>query len=823
MIVLKFGGSSVAEPSRIKHIGALIKARLDQQEELSIVFSAFGGVTDSLIDMAQTASKGSSDYKQIHNDFVKRHNDALAELVQGPALSAAQEKLQHNHDTLEQLLSGVYLVREASLRTMDYILSFGERNSCFIIAEYFKSIGLNAAFLDAREIIKTDKTFGAAQVDFPITNESCKQFFTQNPGKTHVVTGFIASDVGGLTTTLGRGGSDFTAAILAGALDAEKLEIWTDVDGVLTCDPRKVSKAYTVESLSYNEAMELSHFGAKVIYPPTIQPALAKQIPIYIRNTFNPDFPGTKISKESDESKARIKGMSSMSGVCLLTLQGPGMMGIPGIAARFFGSLARKKINVVMITQGSSEHSICVAIKQAKKDEAIAAVEDEFKSEIEQSFIQTVGVLDDVNIIAIVGQNMRKIPGVAGRLFGALGKEGVNVVAIAQGSSELNISFAINAADERKALNLIHDSFFLSNLKTVNVFMVGVGLIGGTLLKQISEQEESLQKTQKLQINVVGLANSKKMLFEENGIDLSKWKDHLDNSQNQSSVAGFVENMKQMNLPNSVFVDNTANKSLPDIYRDVLNHNISICTPNKVANSSSYAQYSSLSAIARHKNVDFLYETNVGAGLPVISTLRTLIESGDEIVKIEAVLSGSVSYIFNNWTAERAFKDLVMEAKELGYTEPDPRDDLSGLDIKRKILILSREAGYAVEPDDVQVEPILPQSSIDAPTVEAFIDTLSTENDHFKTLIDKADEEQKAIRYIASFEAGQAAVKLQFVDQDNPFYSLKGSDNMIVFTTRRYANRPLVVRGPGAGAEVTAAGVFSEIISIGNKNHYGFN
>jgi len=823
MIVLKFGGSSVAEPSRITHIGNLLKKRVDQGEELTVVFSAFGGVTDTLISMGEEAAKGSSDYKQILKEYVTRHNTALKELLDESQYKEAQIKLSENHETLEQLLRGVYLVREASLRTMDYILSFGERNSCFIIAEYFKTIGIAASFVDARQIIKTDKNFGSAIVDFSITNGTIQEYYSSDNSEVKVVTGFIASDIGGLTTTLGRGGSDYTAAILAGALSAEKLEIWTDVDGVLTCDPRKVSKAYTVESLSYNEAMELSHFGAKVIYPPTIQPALAKDIPIYIRNTFNPDFGGTKISKESDESKARIKGMSSMSGVCLLTLQGPGMMGIPGIAARFFSSLARQKINVIMITQGSSEHSICVAINQKKKSEAIDAIQEEFKSEIEHKFIQPVGVFDDLNIIAIVGQNMRKIPGVAGRLFGSLGKEGVNVVAIAQGSSELNISFAISADDERKALNLIHDSFFLSNLKTVNVFMVGVGLIGSTLIKQISEQEKSLQEGQKLQVNIVGLANSKKMVFNETGIDLENWNEKLDLSQMQSSIAGFVENMKQMNMPNSVFVDNTANKNLPDIYQDVLNHNISICTPNKVANSSSFAQYKSLSSIARQKNVSFLYETNVGAGLPVISTMRSLIESGDEILKIEAVLSGSVSYIFNNWTADRPFKELVLEAKELGYTEPDPRDDLSGSDIKRKILILAREAGHAIEPDDVVVEAILPVVSMEAETVDAFINTLETESAHFQNLIQKADQEQKAIRYIASFENGKAIVKLMFVDQSNPFYSLQGSDNMIVFTTKRYSSRPLVIRGPGAGAEVTAAGVFSEIISIGNKNHYGFN
>jgi aspartokinase/homoserine dehydrogenase 1 len=435
MNILKFGGTSVAEPSRIKHIGELLSARIKQGENISIVCSAFSKVTDSLIQMGELAAKGNEDYLQVHQQFVERHDNALKELVSDDALSIAEKTLAENHDTLKQLLKGVYLVREVSPRTMDYILSFGERNSCFIIAQYLKESGLNAAFLDARKVIKTDKTFGAARVDFSLTNEYINAHFTKNPNTLNVITGFVASDVGGLTTTLGRGGSDYTAAIFAAALETEKLEIWTDVDGVLTCDPRKVSKAYTVESLSYNEAMELSHFGAKVIYPPTIQPALSKGIPIYIRNTFNPDFEGTKISKESDETNARIKGMSSMSGICLLTLQGSGMMGIPGIAARFFSSLARKKINVIMITQASSEHSICVAIKKGDKHDAITAIEEEFKNEIENAFVEPVSVFDDLTIIAVVGQNMRKIPGVAGRLFGALGKEGVNVAAIAQGSS----------------------------------------------------------------------------------------------------------------------------------------------------------------------------------------------------------------------------------------------------------------------------------------------------------------------------------------------------------------------------------------------------
>jgi len=822
MNILKFGGTSVAEPARIMHIGALLTARINQGENLSIVCSAFSKVTDSLIKMGELAAKGNDEYLKVHQQFVDRHENTLQKLVSKDAYTQAKKTLDENHDTLKQLLKGVYLVREASLRTMDYILSFGERNSCFIIAEYFKEIGLKAAFLDARKVIKTDKNFGAARVNFSLTNDAINIHFAKHKNKLNVITGFVSSDVGGLTTTLGRGGSDYTAAIFAGALQAEQLEIWTDVDGVLTCDPRKVSKAYTVESLSYNEAMELSHFGAKVIYPPTIQPALSKGIPIFIKNTFNPDFEGTKISEESDESNARIKGMSSMSGVTLLTLQGSGMMGIPGIAAKFFSSLARRKINVIMITQASSEHSICVAIKKGDKKEAIRAIEEEFKNEIKGTFIEPVSVFDDLTIIAVVGQNMRKIPGVAGRLFGALGKEGVNVVAIAQGSSELNISFAIKTDDEIKALNLIHDSFFLSNSKTVNVFMIGVGLIGGTLLKQICDQQQSLIETEKLQINVVGLANSKKMVFNHNGVDLNNWKKELDDSTLHSSIAGFVENMTRLNLPNSVFVDNTANKELPDVYKTILNNNISICTPNKVANSSSYAKYTTLKKIARQKNVEFLYETTVGAGLPVISTLRTLMESGDRIIKIEAVLSGSVSFIFNNWKQGTSFKDLVLQAKDLGYTEPDPRNDLSGLDIKRKILILSREAGRMIEPDDVDVEAILPAASINATSIDDFLETLSTEKVHFDNLIDKAGTD-KAIRYVASLDGDKAKVQVQYVDSDNPFYGLQGSDNMIVFTTSRYSTRPLVVKGPGAGAEVTAAGVFSEIISIGNKNHFGFN
>lgn len=823
MKVLKFGGSSVAKPERIQHIGKLLQERLAAGDDIAVVFSAFGGVTDTLIAMAKQAENGDDTYLNDLEAFVVRHNQALEDLIGKDGSESAFKNLNTNHNTLKELLRGVFLVREASLRTMDYILSFGERNSCFIISEYLNSLGLGTEFLDARQIIKTNKNFGSAVVNFSLTNDLIVEYYKAHP-KTQIVTGFIATDVGGLTTTLGRGGSDYTAAIIAGALDAEKLEIWTDVDGVLTCDPRKVKQAYTIDSLSYNEAMELSHFGAKVIYPPTIQPALLKNIPIFIKNTFNPTFPGTRISEEADEKiTARIKGLSSMSGASLLTLQGPGMMGVTGIAARFFGSLARESVNVIMITQGSSEHSICVAIKQDMRTKAINAVQLEFENEIENGFIEPLHSEDELSILAIVGENMRQIPGVAGRLFNALGKNGINVKAIAQGSSELNISFAIMSLDEKKALNLIHDSFFLSNLKTVNVFMIGVGLIGGTLLKQILGQHQHLSEAQKLQINIAGLANTKKMVFDDQGIDLLNWKDKLDGSEVSSNVEDFVQKMIEMNLPNTVFIDNTANQSLPDYYERILNANISISTPNKVATSSSFSNYQNLQKIAQQKNIDFLYETNVGAGLPVLSTMRTLIQSGDKIEKIEAVLSGSVSYIFNKFHSGVSFHELVLEAKELGYTEPDPRDDLSGMDIKRKILILSREAGAHMEPDEVEVEAILPKASIEAPNVEAFMQSLIDQNDHFVTMIKKAESNKQVLRYIATFVNGKAKVALAYVDGSSPFYGLKGSDNMIVFTTSRYKDRPLVVRGPGAGAEVTAAGVFSEIISIGNKNHFGLS
>lgn len=818
MKVLKFGGSSVANAERIKALIEIIKGYDNETERFTIVCSAFGGITDMLIEMSTKASRADESYKELLEEFYTRHNEAAETLLTGTALTESKAVLDDQYHTLGSLLYGISLVREASKRTMDYVLSFGERSSNFLIAAALRQDSIDAHYLDARQIIKTNKEFGAASVDKKLTYELINTYYAEHKG-IHIVTGFISSDIGGLTTTLGRGGSDYTAAILAGALDASVLEIWTDVDGVLTTDPRKVKKAYSIKQLSYNEAMEMSHFGAKVIYPPTIQPALEKKIPIYIRNTFNPTFIGTKIDEHVDPvmDDRKIKGISAMSDISLITLEGTGMIGIPGIAARLFGSLAQQKINIVLITQASSEHSICFAINKSQTNIAISTIEEEFEKEIGAQKINPVKVEKELSILAVIGENMRNIPGIAGKLFSAMGKNGVNVVAIAQGSSELNISFVISAKDQNKALNLIHDSLFLSAARTIHVYMMGVGLIGKTLLSQIQNQHKSLIDNQDIDIKIVGLANSRKMHFNAEGVEIDTWDSSLAQSELSSNIDGFVDMMIDQNLANSIFIDCTASKDIPKYYKKVLSNSISITTPNKVATSSSQDQYDELKKIARAKQVEFMYETNVGAGLPVISTLRSLLDSGDQIIKIEAVLSGTLSYIFNTFNSEVSFANVVKEAKEQGYTEPDPREDLSGTDVARKVIILGRESGIQLGLDNVAIKPLLSDAAVAADTIDAFFKVLEVEASHYQTMIQKAESKKQKLRFIASIENGVAQAALQSVDASSPFYSLEGSDNMIVFTTRRYNQRPLVVKGPGAGAEVTAAGIFSEIIQLAQK------
>lgn len=817
MRVLKFGGSSVSQPDRVLMVAEILRDYYSQGIEFAVVFSAFGGITDSLIHMSRLAERGDENYFTHFEAFSQRHFHAAQTLLQGPFLQKALPELENNHEVLKNLLYGIFLVREVSPRTMDYVLSFGERNAAFLIAHVLQQIGLPAQYLDARKVIKTDKNFGNAKVDLEMTYENIQDHFDQFT-EIQVVTGFIASAKGGLTTTLGRGGSDYTAALLGAGLNAECIEIWTDVDGVLTADPRKVKKAFTIPTLTYAEAMEMSHFGAKVIYPPTIQPALDKKIPLIIKNTFNPEFPGTHISEKADLSAqgTPVKGISSIHHVALLTLQGSGLFGVPGIAARLFGALAQAKVNVILITQGSSEHSISFAVQPDLAPKAKKAVEEAFDIERNGGLIEPVKVEDNLSVVAIIGERMRYQPGIAGRLFQALGKNGVNVVAIAQGSSELNISVVVNREDETKALNVLHEAFFLSDTSELHLFIIGVGLIGSTLLQQIQAQKEFLFREQALEIKVVGLANSKRMLFQEKGIPLDSWSHELKASELPMDLEGFIARMKRLNLANTIFVDNTASQEIASHYASILEASISISTPNKIATSSSFDQYRMLKTIAKQRGVLFQYETNVGAGLPIISTLNDLILSGDRIQKIEAVLSGSLSFIFNSFKPGVRFSDIVKEAQRRGYTEPDPREDLLGLDVRRKLIILARETGLALEADEVMVQPLLPEACVNADTIDSFFEELEKADPYFDTLLAKAASKGCVLRLAATLDHAEASISLVEVHSSHPFFQLDGSDNMIVFTTARYKERPLVVRGPGAGAEVTAAGVFSEVIKIGN-------
>jgi bifunctional aspartokinase / homoserine dehydrogenase 1 len=818
MKVLKFGGSSVGTPERIKGLLEILKSYYTRGDQFTVVFSAFSGVTDSLLEMSGRAAAGDENWRASFEAFAKRHQDAIKELVGGQEQAQVAAEMERSHASLANMLSGIFLVREASPRMMDYVVSFGERSSAFIIAAAMRQAGIPASFLDARKIIQTNDAFLSAKVNFAVTNPLIKEYYAQHPD-VQVVTGFIGSTPDGLTTTLGRGGSDYTAAIIAAGLDAENIEIWTDVDGVLTADPRKVKKAFTIPKMTYAEAMEMSHFGAKVIYPPTLQPALQKRIPLFIKNTFNPSFVGTYITDKRDPSGHAVTGISSINKVAMLTLQGGGMVGVPGIAWRLFGSLAKAGISVILITQGSSEHSITFAITPEVAFRAKQQVEAEFEYEIEKGMVEPLKIESDLSVIAIIGENMRFRPGIAGRMFQALGKNGVNVVAIAQGSSELNISVVVAHADEAKAMNALHEAFFLSDTKELHVFMVGVGLIGSTLIEQIRAQAAFLKEKRSLEIKIVGLANSKVMLFNEDGIDLANWKEQLTASGEKLNLANFVEQMKGLNLSNSIFVDNTASEEVPRFYEAILGHSISISTPNKIATSSSYLQYQRLKGIAARRGVPFLYETNVGAGLPVIGTLEDLITSGDRILKIEGVLSGTMSFIFNKFKkGGEPFSAIVREAKQLGYTEPDPRDDLGGADVRRKLLILARETGLPLEAADVLIESILPKAAQDAPNVDAFFAELEKADAHFEKMAADAAAEGKALRMVASLDkqTGKATIGLRAVDASHPFFGLSGSDNMIVFTTERYKERPLVVRGPGAGAAVTAAGVFAEVVRIGS-------
>jgi len=708
------------------------------------------------------------------------------------------------------------LLNEISLKTKDYLLSFGERFSAIIITQAFNSKGIETVHIDARDLIITDENFGNANVDFDLSYFNIREKLI-GIGKNVIVNGFIAMSSKKRPTTLGRGGSDYTAAIIAAAINAAILEIWTDVNGVMTADPNVVSSSYTLERLSYEEAMELSHFGAKVIYPPTLQPVLKKGIPVLIKNTFEPDEKGTLISKEIDPSGRAVKGLSHIDDIALLTLTGGGMIGVSGIASRLFSTLSQNKINVIFITQASSEHTITIGINQVNVDHAVEVLNIEFSSEMDLNKIDAIQVDEKLSIVALVGDNMKESVGLSGKAFYALGSNGINVRAIAQGSTERNISIVIKKDDVKKALNVLHESFFLSELKKIHLFIIGVGNVGNKLLNQLKEQAEYLKKEFKIGIRVVGIANSRKMLFESNFIKLETWDTDLMSKGEQMDAIRFVKKMKEMNLRNSVFIDNTANAEIAGLYASVLQASISVVASNKIAASSSYKNYRYLNELATKKNVKFLYETNVAAGLPVIKTIRDMIKSGDKIIKIEAVLSGSLNFIFNNFNAQNPFDEVVIKAMEEGYTEPDPRIDLSGIDVMRKILILARESGCAMEIDDIQNTKFIPEELFQVESKEAFVESLKKNRDYFENLRKKAESQGQKLRFTAVFDQGKASVSLLSVGKEAPYYQLDGKDNIVMIYSKRYKEQPLIVKGAGAGAEVTASGVFADIMSIVNQ------
>ena len=811
MKILKFGGSSVASPERIKLVSEILKGYLPGK--IAVVFSAFGGITDQLIKLSTLALEGNEEYRNVLNAIARRHHEAIRELMPVPH----QEKVIKQVDTrlkkLENIAIGIYLVRERTPRTLDYVMSFGERLAASIISESLNHDGVNAQYLDARKLIRTDNHFGNAKVDFEITNLQIKDYFNAHP-EIQIITGFIATAQTGETTTLGRSGSDYTAAIFAGALQAEELEIWTDVDGMMTADPRLVKKSFTLPEMSYEEAMELSHFGAKVIFPTTMLPAMANKIPIRIKNTFNPGHPGTLIKADSSNGKL-VKGISSMKGINLINVQGGGLLGLVGFSRRLFGALAEEKINVILISQASSEHSVCIAVDGAYSQKAKAAIEHEFRYEMRDDLVDEVKITTDLAIIAVVGDGMKHIPGTSGRMFSALGKNGINVSAIAQGSSERNISAVIKQEDVAKALNTLHDTFFLSHLKTIHLFIVGTGLIGKALIRQVKEQFQKLSTDHHLEVKITGVCNSRKMLFNAEGLPLEDLVERLNTQGEPMITSSFLRKMSEMNLSNSVFVDCTGSEDIAKQYQCILGENISIVTPNKKAASADMGYFKKLKETAHKRGVRFLYETNVGAGLPVISTLNDLLLSGDKIIRIEAVLSGTLNYIFSSFDGSKSFSQVVAHAQEKGYTEPDPRDDLSGMDVARKILILSRETGITMELHELEVENLVPKELREGSARE-FMNALPSYDRYFEKRRAEAESKNKKLRYQASLNTGKIKVELNAVGPEHPFYSLSGSDNIILLTTERYHERPMIIRGPGAGAEVTAAGVFADIIRIGN-------
>jgi bifunctional aspartokinase / homoserine dehydrogenase 1 len=808
MQVLKFGGSSVANASNISKVVAIVQKAL-QNNKVALIVSALGGVTDGLLQTAALAAAGNEQYKQPLKEIENRHLEVIKELIPIAHQSSVLSLIKKCCNEIEDICNGIFLLEELSARIKDRVISYGELMSSQIISAAFQSLKINAEWKDARQLIVTDANFGNAVVNTSTSYQNIKKSLATE-ANLYVFPGFVAATKEGLTTTLGRGGSDYTAAIVAAAIDASSLEIWTDVSGMMTADPRVVSHAKVIPNISYQEAMELSHFGAKVIYPPTIQPVMNKSIPTWVKNTFAPEDAGTVIENAVSKNGSTIRGISSINKVALLSLEGTGMVGIPGFSKRLFEALALAGINVILITQGSSEHSICVGIEEAFAQTAKAAVNDTFSYEIETGKVEPLVVELGLSIVALVGDNMKNHPGSSGKMFGAMGRNGVNVRAIAQGASERNISAVVAAKDVKKTINILHEAFFETTYRQINLSIIGLGNVGSRLMAQLQQQQQYLQDQLRLQVRVVGIANSKKMLFNEEGIDLSHWKEAIQKGD-AMQLDNFVATLCAKNLRNSVLVDVTANEAVANTYASLLQKSISVVACNKIACSAPYLQYKKLKDLARTFNSQFLFETNVGAGLPIIGSLNDLVRSGDVVHSMQAVLSGTLNFVFNHYNGQKPFAEVVKQAQEEGYTEPDPRLDLSGTDVMRKIMILAREAGATLEMDQITNHSFMPASCMQG-TVADFYTAMAKEEAHFKALYDKATAEGCKLKFVAAYDGRTASVGLQHINPQHDLYQLYGKDNVVLFYTNRYVEQPMVIKGAGAGAEVTASGVFADII-----------
>ena len=813
MLVMKFGGSSVANATSIRRVFNIV-SKLKSKSAI-IVVSALGGTTDHLKELGQLALQGNDISKSL-NDLKLRHLTTSEELLSRKE-QVLESKLEQYFSEIKDLCKGIQLLKEITHKTEAALMSYGEILSSTIIHYVFKDWNLPIAFKDSRKLIVTDSNYLIAKVDFDATNKKITAEFNKS-SEISIVPGFVAQSAKGELTTLGRGGSDYTAAIFAAATNAEQLDIWSDVNGILTADPRKVKDAFTIEELSYNEAMELSHFGAKVIYPPTIQPVLEKEIPIFIKNTMEEEAVSSRISTNTSSKQSRIAGVSSLDQMALINLSGIGMIGVSGYAERFFSSFAKAGVNISFITQSCSEQSICVGVRKDDLNNAIKQLNLDFELDIKRGLVDPIENEEDLSIVALVGENMKNQPGICGNAMMALGENGISVKAIAQGSSELNISLVIPTVDENKALNVLHEKFFSKDLKTVHLFVAGVGNVGAEFLQIIDKQNDWLKKHHNLNIKIAGAMNSKTMLIDENGIKLDNWKDELTNSIATSNILDFVKQIKSKNLRNSIFIDNTASENISEAYESLLRNSIAIVTCNKLACSDNQKRYQTLKHLAKENNVQFKYETNVGAALPIISTINDLNKSGDKISNIKAVLSGSLNFIFNTFDGNQKFVDVVKQAQQEGYTEPDPSIDLSGKDVARKILILAREAGFELEFEDVNCKSFLPTSCQIEGNADRLFEELNNADDYFQNIYQKAKNANKKLRIVAEFDGKKANVGLQEIDEQSPLYHISGKDNLVMLYTYRYEDQPLVIKGAGAGAAVTAAGVFSDVMRIINKD-----